>query len=736
MDISKLISEMTLEEKAGLCSGSDWWHTKAIQRLNIDEVMVSDGPHGLRKQVEKQENLIDETVIKAVCFPTASALACSFDPKLLYKAGEAIGDECQAENVAVILGPGVNMKRSPLCGRNFEYYSEDPYLAGEMAAAFVQGIQSKNIGTSLKHFAANNQESRRLGITAKADERTLREIYFPAFETVVKKAQPWTIMCSYNQINGTYSSENDWLLNQVLRKDWGFEGVVVSDWGAVNNRVKGIKAGLDLEMPSSKGLRDAQIVEAVKNGELSEEILDKACARILKIVDAYYQGKDIDAVFDHEGHHELVREIECECAVLLKNENILPLKKEQNVVLIGGYAKQPRFQGGGSSHINCSQISSAIEYFDCKFVLGYETEQVEVDETLLKEAVEAAKQAEVAVIFAGLPESYESEGFDRKHMDMPPCQNRLIHEVAKVQPNTVVVLHNGSPVIMPWRDEVKGILEMYLGGQAVGAATMDLLYGKKNPSGKLAETFPMRLQDNPSYLNFPGTKKEVEYKEGLYIGYRYYDKKEMQVQYPFGYGLSYTTFEYSNLSVEPYKEGAIVRLKVKNTGNCYGKEIVQVYVHQNHSLVDRPLKELKGFDKVGLEPGEEKEVQIILDQRAFAYYDVKKQSFCVDADTFMIQVGKSSADIVLQQEITMKASYNKEFVIEDTTFLGDVIEYLGSVDVLIDGLKKYVGDGDGFFDDKERFQCIAWEMPIHAACSFFPFAITHEMIQSIITEAR
>lgn len=735
MEIEKLIQAMTLEEKAGMCSGADWWHTKTIERLGIGNIMVSDGPHGLRKQIEKQENLGEEQVIKAVCFPTASALACSFDPDLLYEVGQAIGQECQAEGVGTILGPGINMKRSPLCGRNFEYFSEDPYLAGQIGTGFVAGVQSKEVGTSLKHFAANNQETRRLGVSSEVDERTLREIYLPAFETVVKNAQPWTIMCSYNLINGVYASENDWLLNEVLRKEWGFKGLVMSDWGAVSDRVQGVAAGLDLEMPSSKGITDAHLVEAVKSGKLPEAVLDRACERVLRLVERYAKNRDVTAVFDYEGDHELARRVEGECAVLLKNEGILPLKKEQKVVFIGGYAKKPRFQGGGSSHINCSKISAACEYAEVPFVLGFDVEQVEIDEKMIAEAVEAAQNAEVAVIFAGLPDSYETEGADRKHLNMPPCQNALIEAVCKVQKNTVVVLHNGAPILMPWANQVGAILEMYLGGQAVGAATVDLLYGDVNPSGKLAESFPMRLQDNPSYLNFPGTKEKVEYAEGIFIGYRYYDKKEMDVLYPFGFGLSYTQFEYSNLCVEKQQNGVKVTLKVKNIGDCFGKEVVQIYVQQKNPNVVRPVRELKGIAKTALQPGEEKEVSVFLDMRAFAYYDVDRKAWSVDADTYVIQAAKSSRDIVLSKEIELEGNYKSKFTVKPTTFLGDIMDAVGDVERFMKELEPYVKDTKDAMDfliDKDRFRAQTYDMPVRSMRSFLPFSVTQEEMQKIV----
>ena len=554
-DLKKIVSEMTLEEKAGMCSGLDFWHLKEVEHLGIPKVMVSDGPHGLRKQDEKGDHLGINDSIKAVCFPPAVLSACSFDRGLMEEMGKAIGREAQANDVSVVLGPAVNIKRSPLCGRNFEYYSEDPYLAGEIAAAFVKGVQSQHVGTSIKHFAANNQEYRRMSSSSEVDERTLREIYFPAFETAVKKAQPYTFMCSYNQINGTFASENKWLLTDVLRGEWGFKGYVMSDWGAVNDRVKGLEAGLELEVPASGGDNDAMIVKAVKDGALEEKILDQAVERILRIIFEYADHRKPQE-FTMEKDHEEAQHIAEESMVLLKNENhILPLKTSEKAAFIGGFARNPRFQGGGSSHINCFKTTNVLDSVPCDaqvvYAEGFPADRDFYDKALADEAVKAAAEADKAVIFAGLPESFESEGYDRSHMRLPECQNRLITEILKVQPNTVIVLHNGSPVEMPWLGEIKGLLETYLGGQAGGAAAANILYGKINPSGKLAETMPLKLSDNPSYLNFGGGEK-VEYREGIFVGYRYYDTKEMDMAFPFGYGLSYTTFAYSILSY-PWK---------------------------------------------------------------------------------------------------------------------------------------------------------------------------------------
>ena len=556
MDIQALISQMTLEEKASLLSGGDFWHTKAVERLGIPATMVSDGPHGLRKQDDKADHLGVNDSIKAVCFPAACATTASFDPELVRKMGEAIGDSCQHERLSVVLGPAINIKRSPLCGRNFEYCSEDPYLAGKMATAYIQGVQSRNVGVSVKHFALNNQEHRRMSSSSDCDERTMREIYFPAFEMAVKEAQPWTVMCSYNRINGTFASENRWLLTDVLRKEWGFEGYVMSDWGAVSNRPAGVHAGLDLEMPASGGINDAKIVEAVRAGTLDEKDVDLCCERILNIVFRYTENAKPETPWDQEAQHALAADIAAECMVLLKNEkNLLPLAKDEQVAFIGEFAEKPRFQGGGSSHINSFKTTSALEAakeagLQVVYARGYSVKEDAATEAQIAEAVAAAKAARVAVVFAGLPDAYESEGYDRKNMDMPACQNQLIEAVAAANPNTVVVLHNGAPVAMPWIDRVAAVLEAYLGGQAVGTATVRVLYGDVNPSGHLAESFPLKLQDNPSYLYFGGDARATEYREGIFVGYRYYDKKDMEVLFPFGHGLSYTTFEYSNLNAE------------------------------------------------------------------------------------------------------------------------------------------------------------------------------------------
>ena len=663
MDVKALVSQMTLEEKAGLCSGLDFWHTKPVQRLGVPSTMVSDGPHGLRKQDQEADHLGVNDSIKAVCMPAACATAASFDRELIHRMGEAIGDSCQHEELSVVLGPAVNIKRSPLCGRNFEYFSEDPYLAGEMAASYINGVQSRNVGTSIKHFAANSQEHRRMSSSSNADERTLREIYFPAFETSVKKAQPWTVMCSYNRINGVYASENPWLLTEVLRNEWGFEGYVMSDWGAVSDRVAGVAAGLDLEMPSSGGVNDRKIVEAVRSGKLDEAKVDLACERILNIVYRYLENAKPETPWDKEADHLLSAKIASECMVLLKNNGLLPLSKEDDVAFIGEFAAKPRFQGGGSSHINSFKTTSALEAAkDLKvtYAQGYSAGLDCATDEQIAEAVEAAKKAKVAVVFAGLPDSYESEGYDRTHMRMPECQNRLIEAVAAANPNTVVVLHNGSPVEMPWIDKVGAVLEAYLGGQAVGIATVQILFGDVNPSGHLPETFPRKLADNPSYLFYGGEGDKADYREGVFVGYRYYDKKEMDVLFPFGHGLSYTTFAYSDLRLSASeitdKDTLTVTVTVTNTGSREGKTVVQLYVGDDKSTVLRPVRELKGFEKVALEPGESKEVSFTLDKRSFAYWNEQIHDWHVETGDFTIQVGQSSRDISLTGTVTVKST--------------------------------------------------------------------------------
>ena len=721
---------MTLEEKASLCSGEGFWHTKPIERLDIQQIMMSDGPHGLRKVNEERDCVTDES-IEAVCFPTASALACSFDRDLIEKLGKALGDECQAEGVAVILGPGANIKRSPLCGRNFEYFSEDPYLSTEIASAYIKGVQSRGVGTSLKHFALNNQEHRRMSISADVDERTLREIYLASFEGAVKNAKPWAVMCSYNRVNGVYASENPKLLSDILRNEWGYKGLTVSDWGAVDNRVNGIKAGLDLEMPSSQGKNDKFIVEAVRLGKLDIKDVDKCVRRILELIDKYEDGKKSNVIWDKEKHHKLAAKIESECMVLLKNEdNILPLDRSKKIAFIGKFAETPRYQGGGSSHINSHKVTSALEAVKdiCKvtYAEGYKTDEDKTDYKLLSEAVQVAKNCEIAVLFVGLPDLFESEGYDRSHLRLPECQLELIKMVREVNENTVVVLHNGSAVEMPFAEDVKGILEAYLGGQAVGQAEIDILFGKKNPCGKLAETFPRKLSDNPSYLNFPGEGDRVLYQEGIFVGYRYYDKKEIEPLYPFGYGLSYTSFEYKDIDISKSEmnddEEVTVTVTVKNTGKVKGKEIVQLYVNNEKSSVIRPIKELKGFEKVTLNQGEEKKIVFVLDKRSFAYYNTDISDWYTEYGKYNILVGASSRDIRLKTYVYV-APTNKirvEYTLNSTG--GDVMSTETGKELFKEFLKEVnagINSGSDTSESNEQMTLAMYnELPLRAMVSF------------------
>jgi len=736
---------MSLEEKASLCSGLGFWYTKPIERLGIPSIMMTDGPHGLRKQ---EKDVFGKSV-PATCFPTAVTLASSWDRKLIEKVGSAIGEECQAEGVSILLGPGANIKRSPLCGRNFEYYSEDPFLSSEMTLHFIRGVQSQGVGTSLKHFCANNQEHRRLTVNVMVDERTLREIYLASFEKAVREGKPWTVMCAYNKVNGEYCSENAYLLSNILREEWGFEGFVVSDWGAVNERVKGLLAGLDLQMPYDEGFGDRKIIEAVKKGELPEEVLDKAVERILRVVFKAIENKKENVVYDKLAHHRLAREAARECFILLKNEDeILPLKKKGIIALIGAFAKNPRYQGLGSSHVNPTMLDTAYEEIlrevegkaEILYADGYRLDSDMIDEKLIAEAKEIAKKSEVAVIFAGLPEKYESEGYDRKHMKIPKNHNKLIEEVSKVQKNSVVILSNGAPVEMPWVDRVKGILETYLGGQGWGRAVADVLFGAVSPSGKLAETFPKKLSDNPSYLNFPGEDDRVEYREGIFMGYRYYDKKEMDVLFPFGYGLSYTTFEYSDLRLDKKEmteqDTLRVSVKVKNMGKMLGKEIVQLYVRDVESSVIRPEKELKGFEKVELNPGEEKEVIFTLDKRAFAYYNVDLKDWHVESGEYEVLIGKSSRDIVLKDTVYVKSTVQIRKKFHRNSTIGDVIEDPVASEIFKPIIQQLIKQHPVFATSErnviEMFKEMMRYMPLRNLISFSNGAITEEMLESII----
>ncbi len=743
-NVKALIEQMTLEEKASLCSGGDFWHTKPIERLGIPAVMMSDGPHGLRKQEGEGDHLGLTESIKAVCFPAACAAASSFDTDLIHRMGQILGEECQAENLSVLLGPAVNIKRSPLCGRNFEYLSEDPYLAGKMAAAYISGVQSWDVGTSVKHFAANNQEYRRMNCSSEVDERTLREIYFPAFEITVKESQPKTIMCSYNKINGVYSADNEWLLTKVLRDEWGYKGYVVTDWGAVSDRVQGIRAGLDLEMPGPGTAHDAQIVAAVKNGTLEEALLDRTVERILNVIFSYVDHRHPEAVFDRDADHQKAVDIETECAVLLENNGILPLKAGAKVAYIGGFAATPRYQGGGSSHINVCKVTSAVESAQEKgrnvtYTEGFPADRDERSEAALAAAVAAAKEAEVAVIFAGLPDVIEGESYDRADMKLPACQNELIAAVTAVQPNTVVVLHNGSPVECPWAKDVAAVLEMYLGGQGVGEACDRLLWGEANPCGRLAETFPLRLEDNPSYLNFPGDGKKVTYAEGVYVGYRYYDTKKMPVRWAFGHGLSYTQFAFSNLRLSNDQmddAGKVqVSVDVTNTGAVAGKEVVQLYISDKTGTTGRPAKELKGFAKVALEPGETKTVALEITARDLSWYNEELHDWYAASGKYAVLIGHASDDIRLTAEVNFTTAKTPPLIVDGSTTLGELMENPKTAPVLGQMLAAAfgaaAGDGtSGMESGDATAQATMFAMPLKSLASFA--AMPDEQYQAML----
>ncbi|MBI9050625.1 MAG: glycoside hydrolase family 3 C-terminal domain-containing protein [Anaerolineaceae bacterium] len=705
--IHDLISQMTLEEKAALCTGAGPWSTTPLPRLDIPALFVSDGPHGIRFTMDS-ESLASKSY-PATCFPTASCMASTWNPELLSAVGKAIAIEAIALGIGVVLGPAVNMKRSPLCGRNFEYFSEDPFLAGILATAWIEGVQNQGVGTSIKHFAANNQEFQRFSINAVVDERSLHEIYLPAFEMAVRKAQPWTVMCAYNQLNGTYCANHEQLLSDILRDQWGFEGFVMSDWGAVHDRVASIKAGLELEMPGPKDRRVNEVILAVKDGELNEAVLDEAIRRLLTVILKAAETSN-DTAFDVNAHHELARDAAAEGFVLLTNNNILPFKTPQNLALIGHAARKAHFQGGGSSHINPTRVDHPYDALlkhgdEIQYAQGY-TENDIFDQSLIDQAVATARAAEVALLFIALPESKESEGYDRPDLDLTQQQIALIKAVCAVQKNSIVVLNTGSPVAMTdWIDGPAAILQGWMMGQAGADALTDILYGKINPSGKLAETFPTKITDTPAYTNWPGENGEVRYGEGLFIGYRYYDFRKLSVQFPFGYGLSYTSFEYRNaqLSSDHIKDSdtLVVSVDVTNTGDMTGKEIVQVYVHDQKCTLIRPPQELKGFAKVHLEPGETKTVTISLDFRSFAFYHpAHKLWVCEDGD-FDILIGASSRDIHAQLSVHVQSTQELPCVLNESSTLKEWQEDSRGMKVLEPLFKKMIESMGVFMSGEE-----------------------------------
>ena len=645
------VNDLTLEEKAALTSGTNPWSLGNVADKGLPNYTITDGPHGLRKARNTESMDVEENV-PATCFPPAAGMVCSWNPELVERVGEAMGEECIQEQVAVILGPGVNIKRNPLGGRCFEYWSEDPYLAGHTAVGIVKGVQSKGVGTSLKHFAANNQETDRLRISATISPRAMREIYLPAFEYIVKTAQPWTVMCSYNKINGVFSSQNRWLLTDVLRGEWGFKGIVMSDWGAVSDRVAALNAGLNLEMPPSN--TDNQIVAAAKDGRIPATQLDEMAQGMIDLVAKARPAMSRDGYqYDVDAHNEVARQAAVESMVLLKNEDAtLPVAKGAKIAVIGEFARTPRYQGAGSSLINPTKLTSFLDALEergvaADFAPGFTLDDAAQDPALTEQAVTAAEQADVVLLFLGLPAAYESEGFDRTTLDIPAKQVEVLEAVAAANPNVAVVLSNGSVVSLPWQGRAKAILETWLLGQAGGAALADVIFGNETPSGKLAQTIIDDVNDDPSAMNWPGEEGHVDYGEGVFVGYRYHDTFRKQVTYPFGYGLSYATFDVHDATVA--KTGprtAEVTVTVTNTSDVAGAETVQVYVAPPKAKVARPVHELKGFAKVALEPGESKNVTIALDDRAFAYWSERFDDWHVEGGTYTVEVGVSSRDII------------------------------------------------------------------------------------------
>lgn len=645
MNIEQILENMTLEEKVALCSGKDFWHTKEMMHHGIPSMMMSDGPHGLRKQAESADMLGINESIPATSFPTAVLSACSWDKELLKREGEAIAREAIANQVSLVLGPGANIKRNPLCGRNFEYFSEDPYLSGKLAAAHISGIEKTGCGSSLKHFALNNQEYKRFSSDSLVDERTMREIYLSSFEIAVKEGKPSTVMSSYNKINGTYSSDNRWLLTDVLRKEWGFDGLVVTDWGGMSDRIKGFEAGCDLMMPGGSDYMEKEVCEAVRAGLLSEDSVNESARNVLELIAK--TKRELDEPADLQAHFELSRQVAEESAVLLKNEDrVLPLKGISDVLFVGSMAKEIRYQGSGSSHINPWKLVSVMDACpDVTFVEGC-CKDGSSDKKLLEEAENAAKYANKVVVFAGLTDIYESEGFDREHMRMPEGHVELIERMADINENVIVVLMCGSAVEVPWIDRVKAVLYAGLPGEAGGEAIANLLFGEVNPSGKLAETWPITYEDCACGKYYGNPYKDAQYREGIYVGYRYYETAGVRVRFPFGYGLSYTDFKYSDLKIEGNK----VSCAVENTGKIAGKEIVQLYIEPIQSTIHRPVCELKGFEKISLEPGESKRVQFLLNERSFAVWD---DGWKIPEGDYRICIGKNCQETCLMQEISV-----------------------------------------------------------------------------------
>ncbi|MET7896570.1 beta-glucosidase family protein [Streptomyces mirabilis] len=745
MDNAPVDHALGLDEKTALLSGRDLWSTESAERAEVPSLVLCDGPHGVRRQLSEADHLGIHHSEPATCFPPAVALASSWDADLLRRLGEALGLEARSLGVDVLLGPGVNIKRSPLCGRNFEYFSEDPLLSGVLGAAHVNGVQSQGVGSSVKHFAANNQETDRMRVSADVDERTLREIYLPAFERIVTEARPATVMCAYNKVNGVYAAENRWLLTRVLREEWDFDGLVVSDWGAVGDRVAALAAGLDLEMPGNGGGTDQEVAAAVREGRLDESVVDTAVQRLRAL--AWRVRADAGAVeVDHEAQHRLAREIAADCLVLLKNEQrSLPLAPTGRIAVIGEFARQLRYQGGGSSHVNATLVDSTLDELrtqlpdaEVDFAQGYDIDGQADATALREEAVALAGRADTAVLVIGLRESDESEGFDREHIDLPYDQVELVRGVAGAARRTVVVLLNGGVVSLEgWHDEVDAVVEAWLPGQAGGGAIADVLTGRVNPSGRLAETIPFRLNDTPSYLNFPGEQGHVRYGEGVMVGYRYYETADVAVRYPFGHGLSYTAFEQSDLRVTATgADTATVSVTVTNTGDRFGKHVVQMYVAAPGRPVGSPARELRGFAKVALAPGESTTVEIALDRRAFAYWDITCGDWTVAGGRYEVQLGENAHTVVASAPLELAGDQLAKPLTLDST----VEEWFGHpaagpalMEAMAAGMTEEQAAAAA--ENQDAMRMVA-SMPMRQFLGFLPVPLPHEFLEQLMDMSR
>lgn len=747
---AEIVAEMTLEEKVKLLSGADIWQTKAVERLGVPSIWMADGPHGLRRAPAGDNWGFPSQ--PATCFPTASALAASWDTALLYEVGQAIGREAQAQDVQIVLGPGVNLKRSPLGGRNFEYFSEDPLLTGQLAAAYINGVQSEGVGTSLKHFAANNQETQRFVVDARVDERSLRELYLKSFEIAVRESQPWTVMAAYNRLNGIYATQHAWLLSEILRDEWGFDGYVVSDWGAVVDPVAAINAGMDLRMPTLNPMDDALVLAKIKGAATDAEAIDTtaidaAARNLLRVIlraDALNRENE---TFDEDTHHALARKAAGRSVVLLENNGILPLQDVKRLTVIGAFAKEPRYQGAGSSRVTPTRLENAWDelsrraegQFEISWAAGYESE--EIDDALLQEARQKASEADVALLFVGLPPRFEEEGRDREHMDLPPSHNALVQAVVAAQPQTVVVLSNGSAVALPWADQVAAVVEGWLGGQAGGEAVVDVLFGDVNPSGRLAETFARNLEQTPAFLNFPGDGRVVTYGENIFVGYRYYDTVGVRPHYPFGYGLSYTTFEYSDLKLttneidtnEINDDGTLTAtMKIRNSGDRAGAEVVQLYVADLESSAPRPAKELKAFARVDLEPGEEKEVSFSVDASDLGFFS-PRQGWIVEPGEHELIVGASSRDLRLREFFTVRATRYIPPGFDRFTTLKEWNDHPRGK-AMVAPMLQMIFASLGAGEDAESARATVLNLPIFKLVTFSGGMFTEQMIENMVRQ--